>query len=234
MRRTADPKLSLKREGARSDAVVKVGAAGRGFVVEHGRKRLIITAAHCPPADADGRSSCPPPHPFSHIHDRTYPELLGLLGAEPTVWAECLFVNPVADIAVLGAPDFQAMAEESKAYDALVAEATPFAIADAPKMGRERVRLPYGGPFGGTISVDTDGEGSARVLSLDGQWLECTVTRKSKALSVIGDDGLVVGGMSGSPIVSTDGKVIGLISAGGINPVLRDDLPAWFFRRCAS
>jgi hypothetical protein len=27
------------------------------------------------------------------------------------------------------------------------------------------------------------------------------------------------------------GRAIGLMSTGGINPVLRDNLPAWFFRR---
>jgi len=38
--------------------------------------------------------------------DRTYKRLLGTLDAkELTVWAECLFVDPIADLAVLGVPD---------------------------------------------------------------------------------------------------------------------------------
>jgi hypothetical protein len=36
------------------------------------------------------------------------------------VWAECLFVDPIGDIAVLGPPDDQELPDESKAYDGLV------------------------------------------------------------------------------------------------------------------
>ena len=208
--------------------IVRVGG-GRGFVVEHGRKRdrrrLVITAAHCLPVDDDGRLKLPPPHPWSHTEERTYEALLGPLSAEPAVWAECLFVNPIADIAVLGSPDNQVLSEQADAYEHLVASVTPLAIADAPKMGRKRVKLPYGG---GSFEVDAPGRGSARLLSLDGEWLKCTVTRRGVGLSV-DDQRLVASGMSGSPIISADGEAIGLVSTGGLNPVLRDNLPAWFF-----
>ena len=46
--------------------------------------------------------------------------MLGPLGGERTVAAECVFVDPIADIAVLGAPDVQALWEEAEAYDALI------------------------------------------------------------------------------------------------------------------
>lgn len=211
---------------ARREAVVRV-SEGRGFVVGHRGQRVIITAAHCLPVDDDGRLKLPPPHPFSYTHERTYAELLGPLGGKPAVWAECLFVNPIADIALLGSPDNQALSEEADAYEELVASATPLAIADAPKMGRERKQLPYGYDL---FEVDTPGRGSAYLLSLDGEWLKCTVTRRGPGLSVE-DEGLVAGGMSGSPIMSMDERAIGLVSTGGLNPVLRDNLPAWFFRR---
>ena len=58
---------------------------------------------------------------------------------------------------------------------------------------------------------------------------EVPVTRPGRL--VIEDEVLIEGGMSGSPMMSTDGKAIGLLSTGGANPVLRDKLPAWFFRR---
>ena len=45
---------------------------------------------------------------------------MGTIGGENTVSGECLFVNPVADIAVLGCPDSQERYEEATAYDALV------------------------------------------------------------------------------------------------------------------
>lgn len=212
-----------------SSSVVKVGY-GRGFVVKHGRDRLILTAAHC--LFKNGRPKLPPPHAFSYLHEKTYPKLLGPLGTKPTkltVWAECLFADPVADIAVLGTPDTQELAEHAEAYDALVESAKPLVIADAPKMGHKWVQPSYAGadPF----EVATPWQGLAYVLSLDGEWLNCTVTHGRIALSV-NDEGLIASGMSGSPIVSMDGKAIGLLSTGNINPVLRDSLPAWFFRRC--
>jgi hypothetical protein len=39
---------------------------------------------------------------ISYLQERTYRALLGPLGAEPTVWAECLVADPIVDIAVLG------------------------------------------------------------------------------------------------------------------------------------
>ena len=44
---------------------------------------------------------------FSHTEERTYQRLLGELIGEPTVWAECLFADPISDVAVLGPPDNQ-------------------------------------------------------------------------------------------------------------------------------
>jgi hypothetical protein len=99
------------------NCVVRVGD-GRGFIIEHcvkvrplprlrnrrlpmrkwAARRLVITAAHCLP-------KLPPACTTSYTHERTYQNLLGTLGGNATVWAECLFVDPVADIAVLGAPD---------------------------------------------------------------------------------------------------------------------------------
>jgi hypothetical protein len=164
------------------------------------------------------------------LEERTW-RLLGPLGAEPTVSAECLFVDPVADIAVLGSPDTQALFEEATAYDELVSVAKPLPIADAPKQCREYVKLLHDGKFGGEFFRDRPGRGVARVLSLDGKWLDCAIERWGQGLSVENDKKVVVGGMSGSPILSRDGRAIGLVSTGGLNPVLRDCLPAWFFRR---
>jgi hypothetical protein len=89
-------------------------------------------------------------------------------------------------------------------------------------------------PYDNTIikpfAVDKPGRGAAYLLSLDGRWIGCTVTRYRTVL-VVEDEGLVAAGMSGSPIVATDGKAIGLVSTGVRNPVLHYCLPAWFFRR---
>jgi hypothetical protein len=88
-------------------AVVTVGT-GRGFVVKFQRRkavdRVVITAAHCLP-------SFPACMSFSHPEERKYENLIGPLGEKPSICAECLFVDPIGDIAVLGSPDTQDMSE---------------------------------------------------------------------------------------------------------------------------
>src|SRR5262249_55944635 len=106
-------------------AVLKVGG-GRGFLVQGGRNRYVITAAHCLPYF--------PPPPWD-LEERTYRNLLGPLGAEPTIWAECLFVDPIADIAVLGPADSQALVEQWEAFDDLVEQASTLLISDAAPDG---------------------------------------------------------------------------------------------------
>jgi hypothetical protein len=116
------------------NGVLRVGK-GRGFVVacrdQYGHpESVIITAAHCLP------KKLPPPHPMRYLEEATYRRLLGPLDGRRTVWAQCIFVDPVADIAVLGQPDDQALSDEADAYNALVGDLTPFAVADAPKQDR--------------------------------------------------------------------------------------------------
>ena len=77
--------------------IITVGH-GRGFVVEGAGERLVITAAHCLP-------SLPPAQSFFGPKERNYGPLLAPLGSEPRAWAVCRFVDPIADIAVLGSPD---------------------------------------------------------------------------------------------------------------------------------
>ena len=156
---------------------------GRGFVVERRRERLVVTAAHCLPF-------FPPAHPGSYLEERTYRDLLAPLGAVHTVSAECVFVDPIADLAVLGSPDNQALYDEADAYEELLMNTVPLVIADAPKMVRVREPLPYGGSM---IEVDEPGRGSARILSLSGEWIECTVTAWAKWLGVDQEE-LVAGG----------------------------------------
>ena len=104
--KNAEPLVRFKQW---TSAVLRVGD-GRGFVVDRqgslaasrssllphtaSLMRFLLTALR------DYRLSS------GEIYgDGTYKALLGPLGAEPTVWASCLFVDPIADIAVLGQPD---------------------------------------------------------------------------------------------------------------------------------
>jgi hypothetical protein len=121
-----------------SSAIVAVGD-GRGFIVGD----YIITAAHCLPF-------LPPAMPASYTHERTYGRLLAPLGGEPRVWAECMFVDPVGDIAVLGTPDEQELWAEASSYSELVES-------------ESAVSLPIAEP----------GQ-EGWLLSLDGAWLHCS------------------------------------------------------------
>jgi hypothetical protein len=95
---------------AASRAVVTVGnSGGRGFVIEtRDGNRLVLTAAHCLPA-------MPVAHPWA-TESRTW-RVLAPLGRKPSVVAQCCFVDPVADIAVLGPPSQMELTAE---YDTLV------------------------------------------------------------------------------------------------------------------
>jgi hypothetical protein len=229
-------------------AVVKVGDGGRGFVIE-GKDRIVITAAHCLVADD---RPFPPPHPWSCTAERTYPHLLGPLGkAKSKVWAECLFADPIADIAVLGSPDNQELSDEAEAYEQLMRTVPrPFPIAEAPKQGIKRIKIPreeaeayehmmrnLALPQSGKrkqgikrikaprfFETSVPGRGSALLLTLGGKWIEHAVGRRGPWLW-IDDQKHIEGGMSGSPIISPDGKAIGLVSTGNLNPILLEALP---------
>jgi hypothetical protein len=211
--------------------VVTVNGA-RGFIIETARAyrtrrgdlvrraRLVVTAAHCLP-------SVPRAHAASKIEERTYSNLLGRLGEEePTVWAECAFIDTVADIAVLAQPDPQLLKLEAEAYDALVDEAPAFEVTTARRRS-----------------------GRGWLLGLDLQWQPCIVGH-SGAIWITKATGGICGGMSGSPILNGRVQVIGTVAVrttlgdaalearepdgvqtqGGPNPALRACLPGWILR----
>jgi hypothetical protein len=193
-----------------TSSVVRVGD-GRGFVVKGKADRLVITAAHCLPF-------CPPRTSFSYIEERTYERLLAPIGTEPTVWAECLFVDPIGDIAVLGPPNIPERSDQYEQYDILLDPLEPISIADAPA------------------------QTSAWLLSLDKRWCQCDVRHDGGPLWLSGAADGIREGMSGSPVLLSDGSAIGVCTAGGLealteggpNPRLMDNLPGWLLRAFAS
>jgi hypothetical protein len=181
-----------KDEAKRS--VITVGE-GRGFVVQGKRGLMVITCAHCLP-------KLPPASPVSYTHERTYSQLLAQLGDKPAVMAECLFVDPVADIAVLGPPDCQKYWNEADAHNDLVEELAPLPV------------------------IDASNEKAVWLLSLDGQWFRADVRITSSNLIFPGVD--TEGGMSGSPVVTDEGAAIGIVASTHTNPRLIQTLPVWF------
>ena len=138
------------------NAILAVGG-GRGFVVQDKRElRYVITAAHCPPKQ-------PPAHPWSYIHERTYAKLLGSIKKKRRpVWAECVFADPVADIAVLGPPDSQELSEESRGLRRF--DGRSRIVADRGIAGTERPRPESDGACGGLSRVPRQDRGDGRRL----------------------------------------------------------------------
>jgi Trypsin-like peptidase domain len=215
-----------------STAVLRVGD-GRGFVV--GRlnhlgsvERVVITAAHCVMhrKRLDGIKGLPPPHPARGLEEDTYPKLLGPLNGKQTVWATCMFIDPIADIAVFGPPDNQELYKEADAYEALMKkmgwEALP--VADAPAQGTERIYI-------GKDKFERAGVGEApaQVLSLKRGWLKGRVQRRTAWLSFEPRE-LFECGMSGSPILDEQGAAIGVVSVDHFSPVIVDNLSVHMLR----
>lgn len=201
--------------------VITVGH-GRGFVVEGASERLVITASHClpflPPAlPSAGLDALEVLRRFGRmetIEERTYGPLLARRGEQPRAWAVCRFVDPIADIAVLGSPDNP----HADDYKALMGTATTLPIGDPV-----RYPLNFWAP--------------ARLLSLDGRrWFSCTIRHFGGPLWITHAAERVLGGMCGSPIVGVSGTAIGVVCTttspreGGPNASLADNLPGWLLR----
>ena len=193
----------------RTRAIVTVGD-GRGFIVEGPLGRVVITAAHCLP-------HLPPAHAAAYTGEKTYADLLGPLGEKPTIWAECLFVDPVSDLAIMGTPDNQELYQQADAYDTLVASGA-LKIASAPRTSR------------------------AWLFSLDGKWFPCVLHAHPMALDITKAASGIMRGMSGSPIVNNSGAAVGVVCVasgadlrdcreGGPNPRLVGNLPGWLTPR---
>jgi hypothetical protein len=206
-------------------AIIRV-SDGRGFIVESERERLVITAAHCLPR-------LPPCPPGAYTNEVVYEALLGPLGQEPTVWAECVFADPIADLAVLSAPDGQKLYEQADAFKELVTIRPALKIANAPAQGRELITPSAVRPIGQEaeiipVEVETPGRGDIHLLSLNNEWIEAQVKRIGNWLSIEPEE-LVQSGMSGSPIMLA-GAAIGIVSNESKSPVLIDNLPTRLVR----
>ena len=218
--------------------VLQVGD-GRGFIIATKRARYVVTGAHCV-------EPLPPAQPARDISDAIYRNFIGPLGGERHVWAECVFIDLIADIAVFGEPDD---CEHALAYVELTEQATPFPIG---KLRFSRQRLP---PREAVMRIDgerrtfvlpslqgpREASSDARMLSLDGKWFSCRVKSRGRSLWIQKAAQPIVGGMSGSPIILPDGGAVGMVCVsaegrrdGGPNPMLAANLPAWLLEEAAT
>jgi hypothetical protein len=203
---TLEPTAEEKRVlAAASNAIVKVGV-GRGFVVASGAgDRFVITAAQC--------LRHLPPVAASHAKQRTYPALLGPLDDGKTpVAAECLFVDPIADIAVLGGPDSEVLSKDAADFEAFIA-----AHAVLP-MTRTPLRAHRSAP--------------GWLMTAAGEWKRCILTgcgprdQTALTIAVVGPPPGYAPATSGSPLLDAAGRVVGVVSLGEVlNPTLPTRLP---------
>jgi hypothetical protein len=190
-------------------AFVKVGA-GRGFVVKTLHERLVVTTAQCLPHLSH-------PDPGSDFRECTFFDLLGPLDGDLTVSTECLFVDSVADVAVLGEPKSLLDAERD-AYRAFV-EAS------------------------GTLEIGVlTGPCEAWLLTFEGRWEQCSVRTlpRGRSFTVVGAEQGIAPGTSGSPILSAESRALGIVSVSNHTsgettlerhgqPLLASVLPVWLF-----
>ena len=181
-----------------TSAIVRVGT-GRGFIVGASCEPLIITAAHCLP-------ELPPAMSFSYVQERCYEDLVGDLKAQTSTTVQCLFVDPIADIAVLGEPDGQVFPEAWEAYHEMFDACDGLRVSDA---------------VGAT----------AMLLFLEAEWRPCALLSSQQAFSFELEPSIQFG-MSGSPIMNIHGEAVGVVVADNYSPhpKLANHLPAWLVR----
>ena len=201
------------------------------------------------PAGAIDGQRLPPPHGLSYTIERAYPKLLAPLGEQPTVWCECLFVDPIADIAVLGSPDYETLSEEAEAYVALVEAATSLTVAEPPSqpIPEEVAQLAELAKtiWGNWISSRGKTQ-MPRLLAVADQSVVSVHSRAfiptACSLLILDAARGIAGGMSGSPIIAEDGTAIGIVCLGsgsktafegGPNPRLMGNLPGWLLQSLA-
>ncbi len=131
-----------------------------------------------------------------------------------------LAVEPVTDIAVLGALDGQVFPDEAEAFEEFCESTAPVSICT--------VDFPWHSPF------------PVHVLTHTGRWVSARATQwgvDDSVLSIEASEG-IEGGTSGGPVVTNDGLLLGVVSTVGGEPprtgmIPRVHLaaPVWLVRR---
>ena len=186
-------------------AIVRVGKGGRGFLVEDARGECyVLTAAHCLPR-------LPRMRPWEDV---PYKAILGPFGRRrPTVWAQCIFVDPISDLALLAEADNQTYSAEAEKFSTLTDERPKIQIAS----------LVQSGP--------------GWILGLNRSWeaIALTVDSLNRWRTIAFDDpppNAIACGTSGSPILDATGAAVGVMSLGQEgNPRLALELPVWVLGR---
>jgi len=213
---------------------------GQGVLVTGG---LVLTAAHCIEWHTGGGMTL----------EDTYEVVETKAGAR--LLMRILFVDPVADLAVMGPPDDQGPPEVVEGYERFSGATAPVAVGDlAPPRAARRMRtraIPVRQPDGSRRTVHIQMPRPVRprtarvhVFTHHGGWIE-----GQALLSLEGAQGSrtwlrahrkIEGGTSGGPIVDDRGRLLGVVSHSseddhgtgynGAFPSPPRALPPWIWR----
>ena len=153
---------------------------------------------------------------MSYTHERTFPKLIGPLGRKRgRLPCECMFVDPIADVAVLGAPEV-GEAQWDAYYELIEAS------------GALQLEV-----------LNDDAETDVWIPALTEDWVSCLARLYPRALVLKNlPSRSIAPGMSGSPIVTAAGAAVGVISISSGGPTyavsLQQSLPAWMVRGLTS
>jgi S1-C subfamily serine protease len=171
-------------------AIVRVSRlGGQGVLVPGG---FVVTAAHCIGWTAEGRMA------LGDFRDYYSEEIVAADGRTLTV--QPLAVEPVSDLAVLGAVDGQASDKYADAEDAF----EDFCRTTKPvRLALDEFALMV--PFVAYVFTHNKG-----IIPVQAQ--QCA---PGAASLVIHADERIDGGTSGGPVVTRDGRLLGIISSSG-------------------
>jgi len=198
--------LNVAKKRTLAATVSLADRAAQGVLVPGG---FVSTAAHCVEWSTTGGMVLGD-HCLENVRTKTGE------GFRLSVYA----VEPVADIAILGPPDYQEFSDDADAFEAFC-EATspvPVSAADFPFKVPVRVLL----------------------LTHHGTWIEGTATRYGLrdalpgACLALKTEADIEGGSSGGPIIDRAGQLVGITSHGtrtGGMPSPHLALPGWIWRR---
>jgi hypothetical protein len=197
------------------------------------------------PMAALGRPKPPPPEwPLDRWIGCPCEHLLGKLGERPAVSAECLFLDPIAGLAVLGTPSCD-HEQEFNDYEALTNSVSPLQIADTAEWSHliEEDRGDDGEPLWLVREVPI------WLLPLTGKLVPCTAqyvddevisgppsdldikdydrSAQGRIFPFVPADGQ---NLAGSPIVVDDGSAIGVVTGHRTGSRLTHHLPGWLLR----
>ncbi len=187
---------SLASVEAATVRLMRRQAHAQGVLVPGG---LILTAAHCVHWRTDGRMVLGDLRPHR------------IKAADRDLQVFPLAVEPVADLAVLGAPDDQSYAEEADAFEAFCTTVEPVPLYTG---------APYDLPRVLHIFTHTGRwvTGRCRLPDLEGaaHHVAAHVRREwaNNPRLFLDVDEPILSGTSGSPVVTEDGQLVGIMSVG--------------------